>query len=232
MGLDRCGHEEETHTKDDVQDNEGVGAMTTFTAALHLPLRDYTRRRAWRMGRGWDCARGRDRARLAVVAHARRCAGPKPPRLASSGAVSIGLLLVAEDALTVPGGPLPARPALYQLAVFVAHLVFIAWLGAGFLSFGGELPGIGDWRIFDTLREPWLTILQVTWGLSVLVALVLRRHCPELAAIGAWRGAGPSLLVPVGQWGHSALGRAPSLHPEAPAPDMPAEEVSPEGPAV
>ncbi len=177
--------------------------------------------------------RGATERRLAVVAHAAGVLGLSLLGWPAAAAVSIGLLLVAERRRSRYLVAHSGQAALYQLAVFVAHLVFIAWLGAGFLSFGGELPGIGDWRIFDTLREPWLTILQVTWGLSVLVWPLFYGATVLGAAIGAWRTARDRpFWYPLVSGAIRRLAEPRPSHPEAPAPDMPAEEVSPEGPAV
>ncbi|MDQ3702742.1 MAG: DUF4870 domain-containing protein [Chloroflexota bacterium] len=127
--------------------------------------------------------------RLAALAHAAGVLGLSLGGWVAAAAVSIAVLFLAEQRrsryLAVHSG----QSALYQLAVFALHLLIILWLGAGFLSFGGEIPGVGDWRIFDALADPWLTIVQVIWGVSLVLWPVFYLATVVYALIGAWRTA-------------------------------------------
>ncbi len=76
--------------------------------------------------------------------------------------------------------------------------LYVAWLVAGFLSFGGELPGLPDYRVFDLWPEPWVTVVQVAWGLSLLAWPFLSVGAVVLAGIGALRaGRGRRFWYPV-----------------------------------
>jgi uncharacterized Tic20 family protein len=127
-----------------------------------------------------------DRA-LAALAHAAGLLGLTVFGWLAALFVSVPLLFLAGSRRSPYLVAHAGQAALYQIAVAVAQLVYLLWLGAGFLSFGGELPGVPDFRIFDYLVDPWLTAVQVLWGLTVLVWPLFYLSTAGLAAIGALR---------------------------------------------
>lgn len=161
---------------------------------------------------------------LAALAHVAGLLGLSLGGWIAAAVVSIGLLFLAEQRrsryLAVHSG----QSALYQLAVFALHLLIILWLGAGFLSFGGEIPGVGDWRIFDGLADPWLTIVQVMWGVTLVLWPVFYIATVVYAMIGTWRVArGDTFWYPlVSRPIQRQIERRCASTPDAPSGDSPA----------
>lgn len=148
------------------------------------------------LGRGTSAGghwrfRPRDAAdrRLAGLAHAAGLLGLTVAGWLAAPLVSIPLLFLAGPRRSPYLAGHAGQAALYQLAVVLAQAVYVTWLGAGFLSFGGELPGVPDFRVFDTLEDPWLTTVQLLWGLSALLWPVFVLYTAGLSALGAWRAA-------------------------------------------
>jgi hypothetical protein len=133
--------------------------------------------------------RPRDRAdgALAALAHAAGLLGLTVAGWLAAPLVSIPLLFLAGQRRSPYLAAHAGQAALYQLAVAVLQALYLLWLGAGFLSYGGELPGIPEWRVFDTVVYPWQTVIQVLWGLSALLWPVFYLGTAALAAVGAWR---------------------------------------------
>jgi hypothetical protein len=103
--------------------------------------------------------------------------------------VSVALILLSGRRRSPYLAAQAGQAALYQLAVATAQVVYLFWLGAGFLSFGGTIPGVDNWRFFDELPDPWLIAVQVVWGLSVLLWPFFTLGAVALAVRGAWRVA-------------------------------------------
>ena len=133
--------------------------------------------------------RPRDRAdgALAALAHAAGLLGLTVAGWLAAPFISIPLLFLAGQRRSPYLAAHAGQAALYQLAVVVLQALYLLWLGAGFLSFGGELPGVPELRVFDTVVEPWQTAVQVLWGLSALLWPVFYLGTAALAALGAWR---------------------------------------------
>jgi hypothetical protein len=129
-----------------------------------------------------------DRA-LAALAHGAGLLGLSVLGWLAAPFVSVPLLFLAGPRRSRYLAAHAAQATLYQLAVVVLQAVYLVWLGAGFLSFGGELPGVPDYRLFDMLDEPWLTVVQVVWGLTVLLWPVVYAYTVGLAGLGAWRAS-------------------------------------------
>ena len=133
--------------------------------------------------------RPRDRAdgALAALAHAAGLLGLTVAGWLAAPLISIPLLFLAGQRRSPYLAAHAGQAALYQLSVIVLQALYLLWLGAGFLSFGGALPGIPEWRVFDTIVEPWQTAVQVLWGLTALLWPVLYLGTAALSALGAWR---------------------------------------------
>ena len=133
--------------------------------------------------------RPRDRAdgALAALAHAAGLLGLTVAGWLAAPFISIPLLFLAGQRRSPYLAAHAGQAALYQLAVIVLQALYLLWLGVGFLSFGGELPGVPQLRVFDTVVEPWQTMVQVLWGLSALLWPVFYLGTAGLAAVGAWR---------------------------------------------
>jgi hypothetical protein len=127
-----------------------------------------------------------DRA-LAALAHGAGLLGLTVVGWLAAPLISIPLLFAAGPRRSRYLAAHAGQASLYQLAVAVAQAVYLLWLGAGFLSFGGEIPGVPDYRLFDTLEDPLLTAVQVLWGVSVLLWPVFTLLTVGLAALGAVR---------------------------------------------
>jgi uncharacterized Tic20 family protein len=127
-----------------------------------------------------------DRA-LAALAHGAGLLGLTVVGWLAAPLISIPLLFIAGPRRSRYLAAHAGQASLFQLAVVVAQTVYLLWLGAGFLSFGGEIPGVPNYRFFDTLEDPWLTAVQVLWGLSVLLWPVFSLFTVGLAALGAVR---------------------------------------------
>lgn len=170
--------------------------------------------------------RGATDRRLAALAHVAAILGLSLAGWLAAAAVSIGLLFLAERRRSRFLAVHSAQAALYDLAVFALHVLLLLWLGAGFLSFGGELPGVGDWRIFDGLSDPWLTIVQIIWGVTLVLWPVFYLATVVYTMIAAWHTArGETFWYPlVSRPIRRQFERRRASTPDAPADAFPDEE--------
>jgi uncharacterized Tic20 family protein len=170
-----------------------------------------------------------DRA-LAALAHGAGLLGLTVAGWLAALLVSVPLLFVAGPRRSPYLAAHAGQAALYQIAVAGLNLAYLLWLGAGFLSFGGAIPGVPDYRVFDYLVDPWLTAVQVLWGLSVLVWPVFYLYTAALAALGAVRAyRGQRFWYPLVSGRIRRLAEGPPRGPVAP-PDAEPEEGPEEGP--
>jgi uncharacterized Tic20 family protein len=168
-----------------------------------------------------------DRA-LAALAHGAGLLGLTVFGWLAALLVSVPLLFIAGPRRSPYLVAHAGQAALYQIAVAVLQLVYLLWLGAGFLSFGGALPGVPDYRVFDYLVDPWLTAVQVLWGLTVLVWPVFYLYTAALAGLGAFRAyQGKWFWYPLVSGRIRRLAEGP-----APAPAPPQEDEAAPGPAL
>jgi hypothetical protein len=169
--------------------------------------------------------------RLAVLAHGAGLLGLTVAGWLLAAAVSFGLVLLAGRRRSLYLAVHAGQAALFQLTVFTAQVVYLFWLGAGFLSFGGAIPGVENWRFFDELPDPWLTGLEVVWGLSLLLWPVFSLGAVALSAIGAWHVAHDRpFWYPLVSRRVQRLSAGPPAQPAGPPAGHPPEPL-PAGPA-
>ncbi|HVG97445.1 MAG TPA: hypothetical protein VNK05_11125 [Chloroflexota bacterium] len=168
-----------------------------------------------------------DRA-LAALAHGAGLLGLTVAGWLAALLVSVPLLFVAGPRRSPYLAAHAGQAALYQTAVAVLQLAYLLWLGAGFLTFGGAIPGVPDYRVFDYLVDPWLTAVQVIWGLSVLVWPVFYLSTAGLAALGAVRAyRGQRFWYPLVSGRIRRLAEGPERAPDEEPDEEPEREEGP-----
>ncbi|HEX2036106.1 MAG TPA: hypothetical protein VHS99_18145 [Chloroflexota bacterium] len=126
---------------------------------------------------------------LAVTAHAAGLLGLTVVGWLGAAVLSFLLFVLAGQRRSLYLAVHSSQAVLYQLAVLAADAAWLTWLAAGFISLGGTVDILPEWRFFDDMGEPWLTVAQLVWGLSALLWPVFHLATLAGAALQAVRTA-------------------------------------------